>query len=130
MIRIEHIALYVQDLELMRIFYETYFKMSSGPRYHNKETNFSSYFLQAGSDSTRIELMIRPGVEKCALGQAACIGLTHFAFSLGSKIEVDALTERIRVDGFLVLSDARTTGDGYYESVIADPEGNRIELTV
>jgi lactoylglutathione lyase len=55
--------------------------------------------------------------------------LIHLAFSTGSKEKVDALTERLRNDGFEIIGAPRTTGDGYYESVILDPENNIIEIT-
>ena len=55
--------------------------------------------------------------------------IEHLAISLGSKEKVDTLTERLRKNGVRIIGEPRTTGDGYYESVIADPEGNLIELT-
>ena len=57
-------------------------------------------------------------------------GYAHIAFSVGSREKVDALTERLRSDGFKVVSGPRTTGDGYYESCIVVIEGNQIEITV
>ncbi len=130
MIKIEHIALYVKDLELMRMFYETYFSMTSSPMYRNNNTEFSSYFLKLGAASARIELMHRPNVRNCHPDGVDMFGLAHFALSLCSKQNVDDMTEKLRNEGFTILSDPRTTGDGYYESVVADPEGNNIELTI
>ncbi|WP_369671574.1 VOC family protein, partial [Enterococcus faecium] len=58
------------------------------------------------------------------------LGYTHLAMALKSQAEVDAYAQRFVSDGFPLLSGPRTTGDGYYEAVIQDPEGNLIEITV
>ena len=130
MIKIEHIAMWVKDLEGMRDFYIKYFDASSNERYFNARTNFSSYFLSF-SDGCRLELMrkseiIDPHDEL----HIEFTGLVHFAISLGSSDAVDMLTEQLRNDGFEVVREPRTTGDGYYESIVLDPEGNKIELTI
>lgn len=126
--RIEHIAMYVNDLERARDFFIRYLGAASNEGYHNKTTGFRSYFLSF-DDGARLELMNRPEMED-APKSAARTGLVHIAFSLGSREKVDALTAALRADGFEVLSGPRTTGDGYYESCIAAIEGNQIELTV
>lgn len=124
--KIEHAAILYRDLEKAKHFFEDYFGASAGKLYINKKTGFSSYFLTF-EDGCRLEIMNRPdagtGKEKNALG------LSHIAFSVGSKEAVDGLTERLRNDGFSVVGEPRVTGDGYYESVIADTEGNTIEIT-
>lgn len=127
MIKLDHIALWTDDLERMRRFYLQYFQLVSGDKYVNSKRGFSSYFLSAG-EGARIELMHIDGipVPSCREDQT---GLAHFAFSVGSREAVNRLTEQLRHDGYQVLSEPRTTGDGYYESTIADPEGNRIEIT-
>lgn len=126
--KLEHVALYVRDLEGMRDFYEKYFQARAGERYHNPRTGFTSYFLSL-DDGARIEIMNLE--ESNALSPSDLpIGYAHISISLGSKEAVDALTDQMRSDGFEVVSGPRTTGDGYYESVVLDPEGNRIELTV
>ena len=125
--RMEHAAVYVRDLEGAREFFEAYFAGRAGARYHNPRTGFTSYFLTFG-EGARLELMTRPdliGREKPLTGS----GYAHLAFSLGSRAAVDALTSRLRADGYPVLSGPRLTGDGYYESCILDREGNQIELT-
>ena len=127
--RIEHIAIWTRDLEKMREFYLEYFNLRSGEKYYNPGKQFSSYFL-AFENGARIELMHRPDIGECIEKSALIFGLTHFAISVGSKEKVDALTERIRENGYKVIGEPRTTGDGYYESVITDPEGNLIEITV
>lgn len=126
--KIEHIGLWVNDLENMRIFYETYFKATSSELYHNKKTNFQSYFLTF-SDGARLEIMQRDDVTKDP-SKNEQLGFAHLAISLGSKENVDNLTNLFIVEGYELLSPTRITGDGYYESVVADPEGNRVELTI
>lgn len=124
---IEHVALWTQDLEGMKEFYEKYFNVTSNEIYHNPMKGFYSYFLTFESGA-RMELMSRDNItEKVDIEM---LGYAHIAISLGSKEEVNRLTSKIEADGFEVASPTRTTGDGYYESVILDPDGNRIELTV
>ena len=127
--RIEHIALWVDDLDALSAFYATAFGVHIGARYINAAKGFESCFLTFESGA-RIELMTTsrlsptrhaPGVER--------MGLTHLAISLGSETAVDVLTARLRAQGIAVLDGPRRTGDGYYESVVLDPEGNRIEIT-
>lgn len=128
--RIEHLALWTDDLERARRFYETHFGAQAGALYHNPRTGFRSYFLSF-STGARLELMQRPDVAPRGTESGAeTLGLAHFAVSLGNEATVDATTERLRAAGVRVLSAPRRTGDGYYESVVLDPDGNRIELTV
>ena len=126
--RIEHIAMYVKDLEGTREFFIKYFNATSNDGYHNKTTNFRSYFLTF-DDGARLEIMNKPGMveDERALNQT---GYIHIAFSLGSKEAVNNLTKQLKTDGYSVISGPRTTGDGYYESCIIGIEGNQIELTV
>lgn len=126
--KIEHIAVWVCDLEGMRTFYQKYFKAESNRKYENPQKRFQSYFLTFAGGA-RLELMQRRDVQKKQIDAIECFGLAHFAVSVGSEKEVDLLTERLRIDGVRVLDGPRRTGDGYYESVILDPEGNRIEIT-
>ena len=126
--RIEHLAIWVKDLESMKDFYKTYFEAKSGEKYHNPVKNFASYFLSFNS-GPRLELMHRPDVVRRTNGEGEYIGITHFAITVGSQNKVNELTENLRNSGFKVIGEPRTTGDGYYESVVLDPEGNRIEIT-
>ena len=126
--KIEHIALYVRDLEGVKAFFMTYFNAKSNEGYHNPRTDFRSYFLTF-DDGSRLEIMNRPDMEDPDKTPNRT-GFIHLAFSVGSKEAVDALTNRLRGDGYAVLSGPRTTGDGYYESCIRGPEGNMIEITV
>ncbi len=130
MIKIEHIAMWVKDLEGMRDFYLKYFNATSNDRYFNARTNFSSYFLSFG-DGCRLELMHKPEIiDAHDELHIEFTGLVHFAISLGTSDAVDMLTEHLRNEGFDVVREPRTTGDGYYESIVLDPEGNKIELTI
>ena len=125
---IEHIAIWVRDLEVMKDFYESYFGAIAGDQYHNPHKNFTSYFLRFQSGS-RLELMHKPEIAD-RLSEQEQLGLTHLAISVGSKNAVDELTQALRAQGHTVVGEPRTTGDGYYESVVLDPENNRIEITV
>ena len=125
--RIEHIAMYVNDLEAAKDFFVKYFGAVSNEGYHNKTTDFRSYFL-AFDDGARLELMKKPQMDD-AEKTLNRTGYIHIAFSLGSKEAVDELTERLKNDGYQVISGSRTTGDGYYESCIVGIEGNQIEIT-
>lgn len=125
--RIEHIAMYVTDLEKAKDFFVKHFNAVAGEGYHNKATDFRSYFLSF-DDGARLELMTKPQmtISEKALDHT---GYIHVSFSLGSKQAVDELTQRLRDDGYPVASEPRMTGDGYYESCIIGIEGNQIELT-
>lgn len=125
--KIEHIAIYYKDLEKAKNFFSEYFGASAGELYRNEKTGFSSYFLTF-EDGARLEIMNRPDV--CEKENRPLGGLHHIAFSVGSREKVDELTNRMRRDGFSVTGEPRVTGDGYYESIISDHEGNLIEITV
>lgn len=127
--RIDHLAIWVRDLEGMRRFYETYFEATANQKYTNVSRQFSSYFLSFATNC-RLELMQMPGIA-VGLNDAVqqFLGLTHIAISVGSESAVDSLTERLRADGYSIIGEPRRTGDGYYESVVLDPEQNRIEIT-
>jgi len=127
--KIEHLAIWVKDLEKMRRFYMTYFDMKSNEKYENASKQFTSYFLSFENAETRIELMHNPSIVEVMTDNGVEIGLTHFAISVGSKEKVDQFTTRLRANGFSIVGEPRTTGDGYYESVVLDCEGNRIEIT-
>ncbi|CAK7035721.1 MAG: hypothetical protein BACD_00101 [Bacteroides rodentium] len=126
--KIEHIAMYVNDLESAKLFFMKYFDASCNAGYHNENTGFRSYFLSFDGGA-RLEIMNRPemvDIEK----DINRTGFIHVAFSVGSKEKVDSLTEQLKTDGYEVVSGPRTTGDGYYESCIIGIEGNQIELTI
>lgn len=126
--KIAHAALYVSDLEQEKEFFLRYFGASAGNRYHNPKTGFSSYFILFDGD-TKLEIMNRAETAGDPHSPYAA-GYHHISLSLGSREEVDTLTKTLRSAGVCIEGEPRTTGDGYYESVILDPEGNRIELTV
>ncbi|MGX6979522.1 VOC family protein [Vagococcus elongatus] len=122
---IEHIGLWVKDLEGMKQFYETYFDATAGQKYHNKTTNFTSYFLSFETGS-RLELMHKPELKE---HQADSFGYAHLAIKLKDEKAVDSLVKTLVADRFELVNGPRTTGDGYYEAVIKDPEENLIEIT-
>ena len=126
--KIEPIAMYVNDLEKARDFFTRYFNARSNEGYHNKRTDFRSYFLTF-DDGARLEIMKKPEMEDSEKSLART-GYIHLAFSVGSPEGVDELTAKMKADGYEVVSGPRTTGDGYYESCIVGLEGNQIEITV
>ena len=125
--KIEHIAIWVQDLERMKDFYQKYFKGTASELYYNKQTGFKSYFIKF-TDGSRLEIMTRPDIKNVKTGNL--LGYAHISISLGSKESVDKYTEKFEANGYSIMSKPRTTGDGYYESTILDPEGNLLELTI
>lgn len=125
--KIEHVAIYVNELEAARNFFTTYLGGKSNDGYHNPRTDFRSYFVSF-DDGARLELMKKPGMEDLEKPLNRT-GYAHIAFSVGSKERVDELTEELRTAGYEVVSGPRTTGDGYYESCIVAIEGNQIEIT-
>ena len=126
--KIEHIALYANDLEGARKFFMKYLGAKSNDGYHNQKTGFCSYFLTF-EDGARIEIMNIPEMDDSPK-KLARTGYSHIAFSVGSIEKVDALTAELKADGYEVISGPRTTGDGYYESCIVAVEDNQIEITV
>lgn len=124
--KIEHIAIYVRHLENARDFYCTYFGGVASEKYENPKKQFSSYFIRFGG-GCRLELMHQP--TRKTLNDKENLGIHHFAFSVGSREKVDELTNQLRSLGFPIFGEPRVTGDGYYESVILDPDGNMVEIT-
>lgn len=125
---IHHVAIWTRDLERLRGFYQMYFSADAGPKYINPVKGFESYFLYFDSGA-KIEIMQMAGIPETRndpLAQAT--GLIHVAFRVGSVEAVDALTARLAEDGFQVVGQPRRTGDGYYESAVLDPDGNRLEI--
>lgn len=127
--KIEHLAIWTHDLEKVKDFYIRYFNMKCGEKYSNTKKNFSSYFLSFEGGSTRLELMHRPDISTFLKNHSTSLGLTHFAISVGNKKMVDQLTEQLHAEGYKIIGEPRTTGDGYYESVVEDCEGNWVEIT-
>ena len=125
--KIEHIAIWVMDLEKMKNFYLQFIDLNSNEKYYNPNKKFSSYFLSF-ENGARLELMHNPDISEFI--ENSKLGFAHFAISVGTKEKVDLITEMIRKNGHEINGEPRTTGDGYYESVISDPEGNLIEITI
>ena len=126
--KIEHVAIYFNDLESAKNFFVKYFGAKSNELYHNPRTNFKSYFLSF-DDGARLEIMNKSELED-APKTLNRTGFIHLAFSVGSKEKVDALTLQLKNDGYEVISGPRTTGDGYYESCVVAFEDNQIEITI
>ncbi len=125
--KITHIAIWVKNLEEEKAFYEKYFGALAGEKYTNSKKEFQSYFLKF-DDGCQLELMTIPDLLEKKDGHY--LGLAHLAISVGSKEKVDETTEVLRKDQFNIVGEPRWTGDGYYESVVLDPEGNRVEITI
>jgi lactoylglutathione lyase len=124
--KINHVALYVNDLEKMRTFYEKYFFAKSNKMYHNPNTGLKTYFLEFNNEC-RIEIMTKDNLNNIEKSLNNT-GYIHLAFSVGDKEKVNELTKQLKDDGYTIISQPRITGDGYYESCIIDPENNQIEI--
>ena len=128
--KIEHVAIWTQKLDQLKAFYETYFGADVSTKYVNPGTGFESYFLRFSSGA-RLELMRNATVaDRPDLAEAQLPGYAHLAFSVGSKEQVEQLTAELAAAGYRVASAPRITGDGYFESVVLDPDGNRVEITL
>ncbi len=123
--KLTHVALWTTRLEESRVFYETYFGGTSGEKYINPAKGFESYFVRFG-DGTALEIMRSTAVTDRP--DRVYTGWCHVAFDAKDRLEVEKLTERLRADGYRIVSEPRVTGDGYYESVVADPDGNPVEI--
>jgi lactoylglutathione lyase len=126
-LRIEHVAVWTADLERLKAFYAEHFGAIPGKKYVNPQKGFTSCFLSFASGA-RLELMMSDRLADA--GSARHAGYAHLALSVGSEAEVAALTRRLKDAGVSVIDGPRRTGDGYYESVVLDPDGNPIEITV
>lgn len=127
--KLDHIAIWAVDIERLRTFYEKYFDAASTSKYQNERKSFTSYFLTLPGGG-RLELMHRPDIDAIPDSHRSreFIGYAHLGVEVGSRAAVDTLTKRLKNDGFPVLDGPRQTGDGYYESMVVDPEGNRIVI--
>lgn len=122
--KIHHIAIWVQDPERMKAFYQQHFNCAVSEKYFNPAKEFTSYFLYF-REGPAIELMHKPRLTKF---DDETTGYAHIAIDLASADEVNRMTAKLETEGVKILGQPRITGDGYYESIVADPEGNRIEL--
>jgi lactoylglutathione lyase len=125
-VRLEHVALWVRDLDAVAAFYARYFAARVGPYYQNPRKGFESRFLEFGLGA-RLEIMTRSDV--VTRGPAESMGWAHVAIAVGDEAAVDALAARFEAEGVALVDGPRRTGDGYYECVVLDPEGNRVEVT-
>ena len=128
MAKIDHIAIWTKDIENLKKFYQKYFKCTSNKKYINKQKKFESYFLKF-SNKIKLEIMQMPKIPANKNNYIKqYLGIIHIAINVNGKKNVDKITETLKKDGYHVVSEPRLTGDGYYESCILDPDGNRIEL--
>ena len=129
---IEHVAIWTTQLEVLKEFYATYFSaQAAAPKYVNPKRQFESYFLTFPDGGARLEIMRVPGLAEPRHGDVTpSVGYAHIAISVGSKQAVDEITAALQQAGVTVLDGPRTTGDGYYETLVLDPDGNRVEITV
>lgn len=126
--KISHVAMWVKDIENIKNFYMKYFNCKCNDKYINDKKCFESYFLFF-EDNSKLEIMNIKDIKE-SNKENNFYGFAHIAISVGSKDKVDSLTKILENDGYTVASNPRTTGDGYYESVILDPENNKIEITI
>ena len=126
--KIDHMAMYVTDIEHTKEFFVKFFEAKAGNKYYNQNTGFQSYFLTF-EDGARLEIMTKPDLTDSG-NLLDRYGYTHIAVSVGSREAVDELTARLNAGGYPTLSGPRVTGDGYYESSVLGFEGNIIEITV
>jgi lactoylglutathione lyase len=127
--KIDHVAVWTNDLERLKEFYTKYFDVKSDSKYISSKRGFESYFLQFDSGA-RIELMYLPSLLDLEKSNLSVVGYAHIAISVGSKEKVDDITFQVQSDGHVLVSGPRYTGDGYYESVLSDPDGNQLEITI
>ncbi len=129
--KISHLAIWTNDLERLRDFYCNNFGAKSNEKYINPVKQFSSYFLTFENGDCSLELMSKPDLDNSVKPESkVTTGLAHFAFSVGSKEKVDLFTEQLREAGYKVIGEPRHTGDGFYEGVVTDPDGNIVEITI
>ncbi len=130
--KIEHVAIWTTQLEALKDFYVTHFSArAAAPKYVNPKRQFESYFLSFPDGGARLELMRVPGLADLHRGDGTpSVGYAHIAISVGSKQAVDDITAALQQAGVPVLDGPRTTGDGYYETLVLDPDGNRVEITI
>jgi len=124
-VRIDHVGVWVRDIDVVAAFYEKYFSAHVGALYENPRKGFTSRFLEF-TGGARLELMTRDDVSTQPAGEQ--LGLAHVAIVVGGEAVVDSMAARLAADGHEALSGPRRTGDGYYECVVCDPEGNRVEI--
>lgn len=126
--KIEHIAIWSPDLKRLKDFYIKYFEAVSNEGYENTNTGFKSYFLSFG-DGARLEIMNMDDILSAEASGKQYFGYCHIAISVGTMLEVMKITKKLEADGYEVIGEPRMTGDGYFESLVLDPDGNRIEIT-
>lgn len=127
--KIDHLALWCDDVETMRTFYMKYFGCASNEKYYNPTKKYTSYFLSFDDKGCRIELMHRPDITTEPIKRGFQKGMAHFDIEVGDEKMVDMMAEHFRQDGYTIVGEPRRTGDGYYEAAVLDPENNYVEIS-
>ena len=127
--KLEHIAIWTNQLDILRGYYEQYFGGQSNDKYTNPTTGFQSYFLTFKSGA-RLEIMSKPNIppNQNDTIDEQYLGLIHFAFEVETMVEVEEKAVELQKAGFKILRGPRKTGDGYYEFETLDPDNNRLEV--
>lgn len=126
--RIEHGAVWTRDLERLRAFYARWFGATAGGRYEStNRPGFASYFLALPDEGARLELMRLPDLADAP--GAPALGYVLLTVAVGSEAAVRTMAERMREAGVPIVSGPRWTGDGYFEVLVRDPDGNEVEIT-
>ncbi|MCU0617689.1 MAG: VOC family protein [Gemmatimonadaceae bacterium] len=124
---VEHLALWTRDLERLRDFYTRWFGATANAVYESRRRQgFRSHFLTFPGGGSRLEIMAVPDLDDALYGER--VGFAHVAVAIGPREAVDALCAQMRDAGVPVRSAPRETGDGYYEAVLEDPDGNLLEI--
>jgi lactoylglutathione lyase len=126
---IDHVAIWTNQLEILKGYYVKYFNGRANKKYTNKVTGFESYFISFDS-GTRLEIMQKPGIPENLNDRVTKQhqGLIHLSFGVEYMELVNRKSEEMAKAGFRILRGPRKTGDGYYEFETLDPDNNRIEV--
>ncbi|ANE50652.1 VOC family protein [Flavisolibacter tropicus] len=127
---LEHVAIWTNQLEELKTYYQTYFNGVPNDKYTNATSQFQSYFLTFKSGA-RLELMSKPDVpvNRNDTIHQQYLGIIHLAFGVNTMEEVDLKAKELAAAGYPILRGPRRTGDGYYEFETLDPDNNRLEVT-
>jgi lactoylglutathione lyase len=127
-IQIDHIALATDDLACLHGFYRSLGAVAS-PTSTDRDTGALSCVMDFCG--VRLVLFERPSSGEAEIGNEQAPALLHLGLALGSADAVDELTAVIAAAGHRVVEPPGRNGEaGRYESVVLDPDGNRLKLSV